>query len=171
MDFGSIFLILSLAVVVALFVSQPFLARRPATTRQTQRQVRAEDHQRSALLAERDRLLTALHDLDFDHTLGKIPAEDYPAQRALLLQAGADVLRRLEDLGYSEDRQPGSASAGANARSRKDWPVIAEPDDELEEMIAVYRKERREKSAGFCPNCGKPIRKSDRFCARCGASI
>jgi hypothetical protein len=170
MDFGSILMILSLAVIVALFVSQPLIARRPASTQQGQRQARAEDHQRSALLAERDRLLIALHDLDFDHTLGKIPAEDYPDQRALLLRNGADVLRQLEAMGYSEDVNLTSTS-GAKAQGRKDWSVISEPDDELEEMIATYRKERQEKSAGFCPNCGKPMRESDRFCARCGASI
>jgi hypothetical protein len=171
MDFGSIFLILSLAVVVVLFVSQPLLARRPDATQQVQRQVRAEDHQRSALLAERDRLLNSLHDLDFDHALGKIPAEDYPVQRAVLLQSGAEVLRQLEAMGYTEDIRQDAAQSGASAQGRKEWPVIAEPDDELEEMIAVYRKERQEKSAGFCPNCGRPMRKSDRFCARCGTAV
>jgi hypothetical protein len=171
MDFGSIFLILSLAVIVALYVSQPLLARRPTSTRQGQRQVQAEDHQRSALLADRDRLLLSLHDLDFDHALGKIPAEDYPVQRAALLQTGADVLRQLEELGYKEDLQPSMAAAGAHAQRRKDWPVVSEPDDELEEMIATYRKARQEKSVGFCTNCGKPVRKSDKFCARCGADV
>jgi hypothetical protein len=171
MDFGSIFLILSLAVIVVLYVSQPLLARRPPSTQLGQRQARAEDHQRSALLADRDRLLLSLHDLDFDHALGKIPAEDYPVQRAALLQSGADVLRQLEEMGYKEDLQPVTAAAGGNAQRRKDWPVISEPDDELEEMIATYRKARQEKSAGFCTNCGKPVRKSDKFCARCGADV
>ncbi|HSV85742.1 MAG TPA: zinc-ribbon domain-containing protein [Levilinea sp.] len=171
MDFGSIFLILSLAVIAALFVSRPLLQRQLATTQQVQRQMRTEDHQRSALLAERDRLVVALYDLDFDHALGKIPAEDYPALRALLLQTGADIFRQLEALGYKEESPAASGSASGAAHSRKDRPVIAEPNDELEEMIAAYRKERQEKSAGFCPNCGKPVRKSDKFCARCGTSI
>jgi hypothetical protein len=170
MDFGSIFLILSLAIVVALYISQPLLAKRPAVNQQSQRQARAEDHDRSALLAERDRLLNALHDLDFDNTLGKIPEEDYPVQRAVLLKAGAEVLRKLDAMGYKEEPRPGASLTGGEMR-RKEWPVMAEPDDELEEMIATYRKERQEKSAGFCPKCGKPLRKSDQFCSRCGTSI
>jgi hypothetical protein len=169
MDFGSIFLILSLAIVVALFVSQPLLGKRPAVNQQSQRQARAEDHDRSALLAERDRLLNALHDLDFDNTLGKIPEEDYPVQRAVLLKAGAEVLRKLDAMGYKEESRSDASRVGK--AQRKEWPVIAEPDDELEEMIAAYRKERQEKSAGFCPKCGKPLRKSDQFCSRCGTSI
>ncbi len=56
------------------------------------------DHQRSALLAERDRVLTALQDLDFDNALGKVPVEIYREQRGLLLQTGASVLRRLDEM-------------------------------------------------------------------------
>ncbi|MEN4040730.1 MAG: zinc ribbon domain-containing protein [Anaerolineaceae bacterium] len=171
MDYGSIFLILSLAALAALFVSRPFLTPRPAATLQAQRQARAEDHQRSALLAERDRLLVSLYDLDFDQALGKIPTEDYPAQRALLLQSGADVYRQLEALGYKEDIPSNNGPAGGAARKNFGRPLMAQPNDELEEIIAAYRKERQEKSAGFCPSCGKPVRKSDKFCARCGTSI
>jgi hypothetical protein len=171
MDFGSIFMILSLAVIVALFVSQPLMTGRTSNGQPAQRQEREEDHQRSALLAERDRLLLTLQDLDFDNVLGKIPAEDYPVQRAALLQSGAEVLRQLEAMGYKEEFQPVRTAGGAKAQGRKEWPVVSEPDDELEEMIADYRKVRQEKSAGFCPNCGKPVRESDRFCARCGTDI
>jgi hypothetical protein len=88
----------------------------------------------------------------------------------VLLKAGAEVLRKLDAMGYKEEPRPGASLTGGEMR-RKEWPVMAEPDDELEEMIATYRKERQEKSAGFCPKCGKPLRKSDQFCSRCGTSI
>jgi hypothetical protein len=39
-----------------------------------------------------------LQELEFDSTLGKIPEEEYPVQRELLFQHGADVLRRLDVL-------------------------------------------------------------------------
>ena len=44
-------------------------------------------------------------------------------------------------------------------------------DDDLEELLAARRAVRKEKSGGFCPNCGKPIMRSDRFCSACGKSI
>jgi hypothetical protein len=44
-------------------------------------------------------------------------------------------------------------------------------DDELEHMIAARRRARQEKSAGFCPACGKPVQKSDRFCTKCGVAL
>ncbi len=177
-DLGSIFLIIALALLVGLFVSRPFLTR--ATTVQLveqKRQVDVQaDHERSALLAERDRLLTALQELDFDNTLGKIPAEDYPMQRAELLTAGAEVLRKLDEIeqtlpsSSAEERLEQAAAAHrADARQRPRLP--AADQDDLEAIIAARRRARQEKSAGFCPKCGRPLQQSDKFCSGCGASI
>jgi hypothetical protein len=107
MDIGSIFLILGLLVLVSLFIIYP-LFERSATA------VSQEEHEYSALLAERDRLLNALQELDFDYTLGKIPEEDYPAQRAGLLQRGAEVLRLLDT--YQAETPTGAGLANAEAR-------------------------------------------------------
>lgn len=172
MDIGSIFLILGLFVLVGVFVSRPFFERRAS-------QVSAAEHEVSVLLAERDRILNALQELDFDFTLGKIPEGDYPHQRANLLQRGADVLRQLDVY------QDGSAELEVNVRleaaiaarridaangsNRRHIPT--NPDDSLEALIANRRRERNEKSAGFCPRCGKPVQKSDRFCPKCGADL
>jgi rubrerythrin len=44
-------------------------------------------------------------------------------------------------------------------------------DEDLEEMIAKRREERQQKSAGFCPKCGKPILQTDLFCPSCGRVV
>jgi hypothetical protein len=184
MDIGSIFLILGLLILVGLFISRPLIER-------TATSVTQEEHELSALLAERDRLLNALQELDFDYTLGKIPEEDYPAQRAVLLQRGADVLRKLDAFQAEAPvvdaesrleaaiaarradagRAPVSPSGnGREARSNA-GAVVAEVDDDIERLLSDRRRARSEKSAGFCPNCGGPIQKSDRFCPQCGATV
>ena len=66
MDIGSIFLILAILVLVVVYIAQPLLQRNAAS-------VSDEEQEYSALLAERDRILNILQELDFDHTLGKIP--------------------------------------------------------------------------------------------------
>lgn len=170
MDIGAILLFLAVLILTVLFISRPFLeARKPASVLQ--------GHELSSLLAERDRVITALQELDFDNSLGKIPAEDYPQQRAELLQRGADVLRKIDAL------SPQSASSGdaekrieaAIAARRADASIQAsqgvDADDDIESLIAARRSERKEKSAGFCPNCGRPILSSDRFCPHCGKVI
>ncbi len=90
MDLGSIFILLSLLILTALYIGRP-LYERGATT------VSPVEHKHSALLAERDRILDALSELDFDHDLGKIPEGDYPLRRKQLVQRGAEVLRQLDE--------------------------------------------------------------------------
>ncbi len=179
MEPGAIFLILAVFVLVGLFVSRPFIESRRAYA------ISAQEHEISHLLAERDSLITALQELDFDHVLGKIPAEDYPNMRAALLTHAADVLRHIDKL------QP-QKTAAADAESRVEAAIAArradasakkpqaaasvpvpprEAEDDLEDLIAARRAQRKEKSGGFCPNCGKPVLRSDRFCPSCGKAV
>ncbi|HEY9088584.1 MAG TPA: zinc ribbon domain-containing protein, partial [Anaerolineaceae bacterium] len=57
----------------------------------------------------------------------------------------------------------------ADSRQRPRLP--AADQDELESLISARRRSRQEKSAGFCPKCGRPLQQSDKFCSSCGASI
>ncbi|MBN1147392.1 MAG: zinc-ribbon domain-containing protein [Anaerolineales bacterium] len=177
MDLGSLFLILALLILVGLFISRPLLERQETLAEVS---LVSQDRERSALLAERDRILNALQELDFDHALGKIPEQDYPGQRAFLLQRGADVLRRLDSLQPEvEEAQDKMGVYAEAAIARRSQPAagrgvsaaVAAPDDELEVLLANRRRVRQEKAAGFCPQCGGPVRKSDRFCPKCGATM
>jgi len=168
MQLTAILVSLALLILVAVYLYAPFIQKRA-------RRVTEEEHELSALLAERDRVINSLQELDFDYKLGKIPEEDYPAQRASLLQSGADILRKIDTIAP----EPASAQdvdariERAIAARRADAPV-AKPevsDDDLESMISARRKGRKEKSSGFCPKCGKPVMVSDRFCPSCGKSL
>ena len=168
MEITAILVSLALLILVAVYLYAPFIQKRA-------RRVTEEEHELSALLAERDRVINSLQELDFDYKLGKIPEEDYPAQRASLLQSGADILRKIDTIAP----EPASAQdvdariERAIAAHRADAPV-AKPevsDDDLESMISARRKGRKEKSSGFCPKCGKPVMVSDRFCPSCGKSL
>lgn len=169
MDLGAIFLLLAVIILVGLFVVQPLSARqhRRAGTGQVL----------SALLAEQDRLLSTLQELDFDHALGKIPAEEYPGQRSRLVERTAEVLRQLDVLApdrteRQSDREHPGASAPARPGAtapRKAMPAVS--DEELENLIARRRDARQGKLAGFCPQCGKPVQPSDAFCSACGKPL
>ncbi len=178
MDLGSILLIIALAVVVGVFVSQPLLKfSKKERLISASQAVSAPEHDRSVLLAERDRILTALQELDFDFVLGKIPTEDYPIQRAELAQAGAEVLRNLDQF------EPAKTSTELSAEDRVEAAVAARRADaqkragkgseldELDVVINARRRNKQEKSAGFCPKCGNAVQKSDVFCSRCGATL
>lgn len=168
MELTAIFFSLAVLIFVGVYLYAPFMERRASRVTQ-------EEHELSALMAERDRVINSLQELDFDFKLGKIPEEDYPVQRAGLLQRGSEILRQIDSLAP----QPASAQdtevrlERAIAAHRADAPLarVEIADDELEAMISTRRKGRRDKSAGFCPRCGKPVMVSDRFCPSCGKSL
>ena len=174
MELGTLFILLSLLIIVALYVLSPF-------TRRSSRPV--EDNlERLSLLTERERVLEALQELDFDAALGKVPAEEYPARRTELLEKGAGILRQLDALA------PSTSSGRSAPKKKKDiaWKVetghAALPaetsaksaplsDEDVEDLIAKRRSGRKDKAAGFCPKCGKPALQSDLFCPSCGEAL
>jgi hypothetical protein len=187
MDLGSIFLILALLVAVIIFVSRPLFNNLSETDRIDGSY---DDHVLSSLMAERDQILDAIQELDFDHALDKIPDSEYPIQRQMLVDRGIEVLQILDDA-TSKDVLAENASAAdfsshleaAIATRRQNLqdaetgtPAQSEtraidPNDNLEYLIANRRRERKEKAAGFCPKCGGPVQKSDQFCPKCGYQL
>ena len=199
MDIAALFFTLAILVLVAMYLYAPLVQRyaRPITE---------EEHELSALMAERDRVINSLQELDFDFKLGKIPVEEYPTQRTILLQKGADILRKIDELTSDQREVAGKPknSSHHKAKRRSSDPSIALPsgvsvamqnveerieqavaarridlsiakpelkNDDIESMIAARRRSHKEKSAGFCPKCGKPVMISDRFCPSCGKSL
>lgn len=162
MQLVSIFLALGVAVFVALYLYAPFLERRA-------RRVTAEEHELSGLLAERERTVNALQELDFDYKLGKVPEEDYPTQRLNLLQKGAEILKRIDELAPPKPHSHEDVDIERAIASRRTQAAASGlTDDELESLILKRRKGRITKTAGFCPNCGKAVMVSDKFCPSCG---
>ena len=168
MDLGATLVLLALLIAVGLFLAAPLM--RGARPRPLD-----ESPEVSALLAERDRVINALQELDFDFKLGKVPEQIYPTQRSELLQRGASILKELDGLAPEPvtatdagDRieQAVAAGPGASAGFGDDLP-----DERIESLLAARRAARREKSAGFCPHCGKPVLLNDRFCPNCGKSL
>ncbi len=171
MELTAIFFSLVVLILVATYLYAPFMERRA-------RRVTEEEHELSALMAERDRVINSLQELDFDFKLGKVPEEDYPAQRAGLLQKGADILRKIDALapassfgGNGQDTEARLEKAIAARRADTALAQVEVTDDDLEALISSRRKGHTNKSAGFCPRCGKPVMVTDRFCPSCGKSL
>ena len=169
MDIGAIFLILAVLVLITMFISAPFM--------QKQTKKGEEGHEVSYLLAEKERILNALQELDFDNTLGKIPAEDYPTMRTGLMQQGVSILRQLDGYQMSSSSQNAENLLEAAIASRRvdssgsPSPDEAAQDEDMEAMIAKHKANRNAKSAGFCAKCGNPILVSDTFCPKCGYAL
>ncbi len=152
MDIGSVLAALALLAVVTAYIVRPLLERRGQG-------VSDEDHEVSVLLAERDRVLSSLQDLDMDFSMDKILQEDYKRQRQELVKEGARILRRLDEL-ESQD--------GVSAETAKVHSLEAE----IEAEIAALRRSRDgQEGRHFCPACGRGVQAEDRFCTHCGEPL
>ena len=177
MEIGSIFLILALLIPVVIYISRPLIERSSTSGNYPQ-------HDISNLLAERDHVVATIQELDDDYNLGKIPPDNYPAQRLTLLQNGAEILRKIDDQQVvpasmaAKDRLEAAIVAHRLTLDTIHTPVRKNgnavppvPDDDLEQKIASRRRSMLGKAGGFCPKCGRPVQESDRFCPRCGATL
>lgn len=163
MDLGALLVILALLALAGGYVALPFLDERQVTGKVLRSEL---EQRRSFLLAERERILSALQELELDEKLGKLPEGEYEQQRVKWLLAGEAVLQSLQEINASVLDNSSTGDLVATSSASADGKL-----DELEQLIAQRRQARSEKSGGFCPACGKPVQKSDRFCARCGASL
>jgi len=152
-----------------MFISAPFMKK--------QRKHVQEGHEISSLLAENERILNALQELDFDNKLGKIPSDDYPGMRNDLMKKGVSILQQLDEYQQTASTQDTeklieAAMAARRFDSSMDPNIDGvDADEELEAIIAKRRNSKKAKSAGFCPKCGNPILVSDVFCPKCGNTL
>jgi hypothetical protein len=91
----TIFLGVVVAAGAVLLVAWPFL-REPVALDDRLDAPGAEEARRLELLDERDRVLAALKELEFDHRTGKIGDEDYASQVGPLRRAAAGALRAID---------------------------------------------------------------------------
>ena len=88
----------AVAAGAVLLVAAPFL-REPVAADDRLDAVGAEEEERLRLVEERDRVLAALKELEFDHRTGKIGDEDYRSQVGPLRRTAAGALSRLDRYG------------------------------------------------------------------------
>jgi hypothetical protein len=115
--------LLALLVIAALFVVRPLLY-----TGEPEGEM---DSAASHWLAERERVLDALAELEADWELGKVPGEVYAEQRALLVAKGALALEELEKT------QKGHRPKNKTIKTGK------AKNDDLEALITAYKAKRR----------------------------
>lgn len=135
---GTLLLSLALFVIVGLIIVLPLLDRRRPAVQAPSR--------RAELEAERQDIVRAIRELDFDHRTRKINDEDYKQLREGYVQRGAAVLREL------------------SATSERDV------DAEIEQRVAALRSVG-DASARACAACGATVDAADRFCPKCGTLL
>jgi len=118
-----------------------------------------DDNPLTDLLTRKDSVLLSIKELEFDYQTGKLSAEDFGQLNGRLRQQAISLLRQIE----------------------KTAPASAELETALEALILQQRKmasppmptlqENSLDKRRFCPECGGPVKPTDKFCAQCGNAL
>ena len=130
-----------LATVVLLFVTRPLFASGGRSPQVSQR-----ESQRRSLIEDRERVYTAIQELDFDYQMGKVEEADYRQTRTRYEQKAITLLKALD-----------------KANGRPD-----SIEQQVEEEVAALR---RKGSKHTCADCGTSLPTNALFCPQCGVSV
>ncbi len=164
----SLALLAALGAVVVGFVLHPIFGREQAFP-----DIRDEaGREREQLADQKNRLLTVIKDLDFEHRAGKLSDVDYQRVRAGDLSQLAQVMARLEAMDAGQKPSPESTEPSKSSEERSG------------DVTCLSCQEVNPQDAQFCSSCGKPIEipvqcpgcgtellEEARFCTSCGTAV
>ncbi len=155
MNLGAIFVGLALLVLVIPFVVSPF--------RENNRHKLAPAASIAASPAsQREQVILALRDLDFDYQTEKIREDDYARIRAQLLAEAADFIQaeQREDALIEEKIRAHREAASPTQKCQECGRHLRSGD--------LFCTGCGSKTTVRCQSCGNLNRSDDNFCSKCG---
>ncbi len=167
-----IILALVIAALAALFISMPFFFR-------SKKRFGAEyfpdprQEKLKALLSQKDSLLTAIKDIEFDHGLGKLSGEDFEELHGKYRSEAALVLKQIDSLGKGDAAVDDYDDIEKEIRAERMKFLTSYDDEELEKEILRAREATWNAGGGtvFCSKCGSACEEQDLYCSKCGAKL
>ena len=155
MEISSILIGIVLLGVSVGIVSLPFRKKQRKDVRAAKAEIQSA--------TQKEAVLSALRDLDFDFKTGKVSEEDYTSLRARLMAEAAQYIeqeteedKKLEELIQTRRaaRQPSTKCDHCGASIEADQHFCAKCGKPV--------------TSSACPSCGKKIQAGDLFCISCG---
>lgn len=158
MEIPSIFIGLVLFGAALVYVSLPFRQKRLKRAGSATANVQPKK--------QRETILSALRDLDFDFKTGKISEEDYTPLRTRLMAEAAQCIEAEEK---EEERL--EALIQNRRAAQQQGAKCTHCDAPVEAGQRFCSKCGSAVNNESCPSCGKKIRAGDLFCSSCGNKI
>lgn len=158
MEISSIIIGLVLLGASVAYVSLPFRAKRRQNTNTSKTYAQSK--------GQREAVLAAVRDLDFDFKTGKISEEDYQPLRAQLIAEAAQFIEAeiKEDAQLEELIQTRRTMQRLDLKCQDCGSPIETDQRFCSKCGSAVNKEK-------CPSCGKKIQADDLFCSSCGNKI
>ncbi len=162
--------ILIIVMAVAVFISIPFFRRgveeKPEDLDRPKGDREAELNR---LNAEKESLLAAIKEVDFDYKVGKLTKEDYQELETKYKTGAALLLQKIDDLEAEMNKVGLKDELEEEIRKTRRTRLV--DDKGLEEEILSVRKLRAKGLEHLCSKCGALYQPEDRFCSKCGTKL
>ncbi|HLO14539.1 MAG TPA: zinc ribbon domain-containing protein [Anaerolineales bacterium] len=158
MEIFALFIGLALFAAGVAYISLPFRQRRRKDTNSSKVHIQQE--------GQREVVLAALRDLDFDFKTGKVSEEDYKPLRAQLMAEAAQYIEAEK----KEDEQL-EAAIQTRRKTHKENARCEQCGASMEPGQRFCPKCSSAVNQELCPSCGKKIQAGDLFCSSCGNKI
>jgi len=161
-------------LAVGIYVGLPILRARSAARGPRAGHRTAREDRLTELATRKEAALAAIKDIEFDHQMGKLSAEDFRALRDRYKAEAIALLKAIDELNGKNrpEPRPGSPSPEGlrgDRDDREEVPGTAERprgsgrvDRQPQPAVAEASHPR------FCAKCGQPVIRGDRFCSYCG---
>jgi hypothetical protein len=151
MALSSIFILLGIFLLAGVIIIRPLFVESDTGLGSNQGEY-------DSLLAEKERLLSSIEDLELEYELKKISSKEYTRNRDLLLAEAAEVLKQLDKIAVPLKDAPRTSPA-------------TKAGDDLDALIEARRRELAGEKSSGCPHCGKNVKADDQFCSHCGKEL
>jgi hypothetical protein len=145
----------SIALAIAAAAAGAFFLFVPLRTASREKLVL--DTPLDRIRAERERVYSAIRDLDHDFETKKLEEEDYTQMREGLRAEAIELMR-------SEQEAAGTAGAPASAPT-------ATTNANVGTTAGTGSHASHPETGAFCPSCGETVTASWRFCSHCGGDL
>lgn len=158
MNIAAILIGVALLVATLPYLAGPFLLKKPSRSK-------TPAAEKTSVAEQRNVVLLALRDLDFDYRLGKVTGEDYNTSRAQLVAEAASLIDKAK---HEEDAIEQMIHARREASSKGE---ICTHCGKPLRSTDLYCSGCGHPTSKLCPTCGKKVTASDSFCPGCGVSL
>jgi RNA polymerase subunit RPABC4/transcription elongation factor Spt4 len=160
----------SLIIGLALLIVALWIAGAPLLDQSRRLQVTRRHRAEPAPAGDREAVLVALRDLDFDHQLGKVGDDDYDTQRtALLAQAAAAMPARAPERAAARSTQRAAQRPALQRRTCQACGAVLRPDDRF--CVVCGEPAGSTRTERTCPTCARVARPDELFCPACGTAL
>lgn len=161
---------LLVSLIALVYVVTPLLTKQPPL-------MPVDDDRLADLLARKDSTLRAIKELEFDHQVGKIGADDYHRFNQRLRRQAIVLIQQVEKItpestALDEQLEAAIASRRQAQPAKAVTTVATQPSPaDGATVVAAQPTMAQGASTRFCTECGARLDPAYKFCANCGAPV